>query len=162
MIQRRHRGSWLIVLSFVVALMLTALPMPDWAGIWRPAWVSLVLIYWCMALPERVGILVAALVGIHLDVISGTLLGQHALALSVVAFIAIQFYRRVRVLPLWQQGITIFGLVFVQQVLLLWINGIQGMPVMISAYWASPLISMVLWPWIFVVLRDLRRKYQVA
>lgn len=162
MIQQRHRGSWLIILSFVVALMLTALPMPDWAGIWRPAWVSLVLIYWCMALPERVGILVAALVGIHLDVISGTLLGQHALALSVVAFLAIQFYRRVRVLPLWQQGITIFGLVFVQQVFLLWINGIQGMPVMISAYWASPLISMVLWPWIFVVLRDLRRKYQVA
>jgi rod shape-determining protein MreD len=161
-IQQRHRGSWLIILSFVVALMLTALPMPDWAGIWRPAWVSLVLIYWCMALPERVGILVAALVGIHLDVISGTLLGQHALALSVVAFLAIQFYRRVRVLPLWQQGITIFGLVFVQQVFLLWINGIQGMPVMISAYWASPLISMVLWPWIFVVLRDLRRKYQVA
>jgi rod shape-determining protein MreD len=160
--QQRHRGSWLIVVSFVVALMLTALPMPDWASIWRPAWVSLVLIYWCMALPARVGILVAAFAGILLDVLYGTLLGQHALALSVVAFIALQFCRRIRVLPLWQQGITIFGLVFVQQVLLLWIIGIQGMPVMIPAYWASPLISMVLWPWIFVVLRDLRRQYQVV
>lgn len=162
MSQQRRRGGWIIVVSFVVSLMLTALPMPEWASIWRPAWVCLVLIYWCMALPARVGILVAACAGILLDVISGTLLGQHALALSLVAFIALEFHQRVRVLPLWQQGITIFGLVSVQQVLLLWINGIQGNPVMISAYWASPLISMVLWPWIFVVLRDTRRKFQVA
>lgn len=162
MTQQRHRGNWVIVMSFVVALMLMALPMPDWAGIWRPAWVALVLIYWCMALPTRVGIMVAFTLGIFLDVLSGTLLGQNALALSVVAFITLQFYQRVRVLPLWQQGITVFGLAFIHQVLLLWINGIQGMPVSFSAYWASPLISMVLWPWIFVVLRDMRRKYQVA
>lgn len=160
--QQRQRGSWVIVMSFVVALMLMALPMPDWAGMWRPAWVALVLIYWCMALPSRVGIMVAFTLGIFLDVLSGTLLGQNALALSVIAFITLQFYQRVRVLPLWQQGITVFGLAFVHQALLLWINGIQGMPVAVSAYWASPLISMVLWPWIFVVLRDLRRKYQVA
>jgi len=160
--QQKERGNWVIVMSFVVALMLMALPMPDWAGIWRPAWVALVLIYWCMALPTRIGIMVAFTLGIFLDVLSGTLLGQNALALSVVAFITLQFYQRVRVLPLWQQGITVFGLAFVHQVLILWINGIQGMPVSFSAYWASPLISMVLWPWIFVVLRDLRRKYQVA
>ncbi|MDH3412654.1 MAG: rod shape-determining protein MreD [Gammaproteobacteria bacterium] len=160
--QQAHRSNWVIVMSFVIALMLMALPMPDWAGIWRPAWVALVLIYWCMALPARVGIMVAFTLGIFLDVLSGTLLGQNALALSVVAFITLQFYQRVRVLPLWQQGITVFGLAFIHQVLLLWINGIQGMPVSFSDYWASPLISMVLWPWIFVVLRDMRRKYQVA
>jgi rod shape-determining protein MreD len=142
--------------------MLTALPMPDWAAVWRPAWLALVIIYWCMALPSRIGVLVAWFSGILLDVLVGTLLGQHALALSVVAFITLQFYRQVRVLPLWQQGITIFGLVFVHQVLVLWINGIQGMPVPVSAYWASPLISMVLWPWVFIVLRDIRRIYQVV
>lgn len=157
-----HRGNGVIVLSIIVALMLTALPMPDWAAVWRPAWVGLVIIYWCMALPSRIGILVAWFSGILLDVLAGTLLGQHALALSVVAFITLQFYRQVRVLPLWQQGITIFGLVFVHQVLVLWINGIQGMPVPVSAYWASPLISMVLWPWVFIVLRDIRRIYQVV
>jgi len=162
MSQQKERGNWVIVVSFVVALMLMALPMPDWAGIWRPAWVALVLIYWCMALPTRIGIMVAFTLGIFLDVLSGTLLGQNALALSVIAFITLQFYQRVRVLPLWQQGVTVFGLAFIHQVLVLWINGIQGMPVSFSAYWASPLISMVLWPWIFVVLRDLRRKYQVA
>lgn len=162
MTPQQHRGNWIISISFVIALMLMALPMPDWAGIWRPAWVALVLIYWCMALPGRVGVIAAFVLGLLLDVLSGTLLGQNALALCVVAFITLQFYQRVRVLPLWQQGLTVFGLIFVHQTLLLWINGIQGMPVMFSAYWASPLISMVLWPWIFIVLRDLRRKYQVT
>jgi rod shape-determining protein MreD len=47
---------WIIALSLVIALMLTALPLPEWAVNWRPAWVAMVLIYWCMALPERVGI----------------------------------------------------------------------------------------------------------
>ena len=82
----RHRGGWVIAASFVVALMLTALKLPEWALIWRPAWVALVLIYWCMAVPHRIGVAIAFLLGVFLDVMSGALLGQHALALTVVAF----------------------------------------------------------------------------
>lgn len=155
------RGIGIIALSFIIALMLTALPMPEWATLWRPAWVALVLIYWCMALPGRTGVLVGWSVGMLLDVMAGTLLGQHALALAVIAFIAHKLHRRVRVLPVWQQGLTVFGLVFVFQALVLWINGIMGMPVTINAYLAAPLISMLLWPWVFVVLRDTRRRFSV-
>lgn len=155
-------GSVAVALSFLVALMLTALPMPTWAAIWRPAWVPLVLIYWCMAAPGRTGVFIGFFLGLLLDVLTGTLLGQHALALSVVAFVAHRFHRQVRVLPLWQQGVSVFGLAFTYQALILWINGIQGMPVMAAAYWASPLVSMFLWPWVFVVLRDVRRRYQVS
>ena len=162
MTERGREGAWAIAISLVVALMLMALPMPAWAALWRPAWVALALIYWCMAVPGRVGIVSAWSVGLLLDVISGTLLGQHALGLSIVAYITHKTHRRVRVLPLWQQGISVFGLVFAYQVILLWINGIQGIPVMAPAYWASPLISTILWPWVFVVLRDVRRKYRVA
>jgi rod shape-determining protein MreD len=151
-----------VAVSFLVALMLTALPMPSWAALWRPAWVALVLIYWCMGAPGRTGVFLGWLLGLLMDVLAGTLLGQHALALSVVAFVTHRFHRQVRVLPIWQQGISVFGLVFVYQSLILWINGIQGMPVLASAYWSSPLVSMLLWPWVFVVLRDVRRRYQVA
>ena len=155
------RGTGIIAFSFVVALMLTALPMPEWAILWRPAWVALVLIYWCMALPGRAGVLVGWSVGMLMDVMAGTLLGQHALALAIVAFIAHKMHRRVRVLPLWQQGLTVFGLVFVFQALVLWINGIKGMPVSVSAYLAAPLVSMLLWPWVFVLLRDTRRRFSI-
>ncbi len=155
-------GYTAIVLSFVVALMLTALPMPPWAALWRPAWVALVLIYWCMAAPTYTGIVMGWTLGLFLDVLAGTLLGQHALALAIVAFVAHRFHRQVRVLPIWQQGVSVFGLVFLYQALILWITGIQGMPILAAAYWSSPLVSMLLWPWIFIVLRDVRRRYRVA
>ena len=155
-------GYTAIVISFLVALMLTALPMPAWAALWRPAWVALVLIYWCMAAPSYTGVVMAWVLGLFLDVLAGTLLGQHALALAVVAFVAHRFHRQVRVLPVWQQSVSVFGLVFLYQVLILWITGIQGLPVIASAYWSAPLVSMLLWPWIFIVLRDVRRRYQVA
>ena len=157
-----HQGRWVILATFVFALLLTALPMPESVALWRPAWVALVLVYWCMAAPERVGVVVGWTAGLFLDVMTGTLLGQHALGLSVVAYLACRTHRRVRVLPLWRQGVTVFALVFLYQVLVLWSNGIRGIPVMASAYWISPLVSMLLWPWIFVVLRVVRRRYSVV
>ena len=154
-----HRGRWVIPSTFVFALLLTALPMPESTAIWRPAWVALILVYWCMAAPERVGVVAGWTAGLFLDVMTGTLLGQHALGLSVVAYVAHRTHRRVRVLPLWRQGITIFALVFLYQALVLWSNGIRGIPVTAPAYWISPLVSTLLWPWIFVVLRVVRRRY---
>lgn len=158
----RQSANVAVAVSFLIALMLTALPMPSWAALWRPAWVALVLIYWCMAAPGRTGVFLGWFLGVLMDVLAGTLLGQHALALAVVAFVTHRFHRQVRVLPIWQQGISVFVLVFVYQALILWINGIQGLPVLASAYWSSPLVSMILWPWVFVVLRDVRRRYAVA
>jgi rod shape-determining protein MreD len=155
------RGTWIVTASFVVALALAKLPMPDSAELWRPSWVALVLIYWCIALPERTGVLVGWMVGLLVDVMSGTLLGQHALAFAVTAFAAHKLHLRMRVLPLWQQAVTVFALVFVSQLLILWINGIKGTSFALSAYLTVPLVSMLLWPWVFVVLRDARRRFHV-
>ena len=154
-----QQSRLVIATTFVIALLLTALPMPESAAIWRPAWVALVLIYWCMAVPERVGVAVGWMAGLFLDVMTGTLLGQHALGLTVVAWVAHHTHRRVRVLPLWRQAITVFVLLFLYQALVLWSNGIRGIPVAATAYWTSPLVSTLLWPWLFVVLRGVRRRY---
>ena len=162
MILHRRHGSWVIVVSFLVAFALTALPLPEWAELWRPAWGALVLVYWCMAVPQRVGVAVAFIIGLGLDVLQGTLLGQHALALSVVAFVAHKVYLHVRVLPLWQQGVGIFVLILGYQGIIVWITGMQGLMVHGIAIWTTPFVSMLLWPWIFVVLRDMRRRYSVS
>ena len=162
MIGGRSHGLWVIVASFIVAYILTALPLPEWAELWRPAWGALVLIYRCMAVPQRVGVAVAFTVGLGLDVLQGTLLGQHALALCVIAFATHKFHLQVRVLPLWQQGIGVFGLVFTYQGFVVWITGMQGLNVSGIAMWTAPVVSMVLWPWVFVLLRDLRRRYHVS
>jgi len=147
-----------IYLSLLVALILMILPLPDGVQIYRPNWVALTLIYWSMALPKRVGLWFAFFTGIILDTSQGTLLGQHTLALVVVIFLNMNFYQRIRVLVLAQQAVYVFVLLLINQVLVAWVEGILGRPTPLLAYFGAPLVGMLIWPWVFVVLRDIRRK----
>ena len=159
--QSDHSRGWIIALSLLVALMLTAMPLPEWAVNWRPAWVAMVLIYWCMALPDRVGIGISWTLGLLLDVQQGTVLGQNALGLAVIAFITLKSHQRLRVFPLVQQAILICCYILLFQVIVLWIKSMLGIPPMHWSYWMPAFSSMLLWPWIFIILRDVRRKFKV-
>lgn len=157
----RH-GTWVIVVSLAMAFILNLVPVPEWADRLRPQWVALVLLYWCMALPERAGVGVAWVMGLLLDVARGTLLGQHALAMSLMALITLKSHQRVRVLPLWEQALTAFLFLMVNQLTIHWVNGISGFPPTDWWYLAPPISSTVLWPWLFVLMRDLRRRFRVT
>lgn len=157
----RHHGGWVIAFTFVVALMLTMLPLPDWAALFRPEWVAMVLIYWCLALPDRVGVGIGWTAGLLLDVVKGALLGQHALALALVAYLTIHLHQRIRVFPLWQQALFVLLMVALNQMLVLWVKGVIGQPPNSWLYWLPSLTSMLLWPWAFLILRDLRRTFLV-
>ena len=158
----RHRGGAVIVATLVAALMLSVISMPEWARYWRPDWVALVLIYWCIALPERVGIGSAWFVGLLLDILNGTLLGSYAFSLAVVAYLAIVMHQRTRVLPLAHQAITILVLVIMYRMLLWWIDGITSQPSGSWEYWLTPVVDTLLWPWTFLLLRSLRRAFHVS
>jgi len=157
----RH-GTSVIITTFIVALLLSILPLPDWAQEMRPQWYTLALIYWCLALPQRVGVGVGWLVGIIVDVMTGTLLGQHALALALVAFIVVEIHQRVRLFPLWQQALTVLVLLLVEKLLSLWVMGAVSTPTPPLTFWIPPLVGMFLWPWVYIVLRDLRRRFHVS
>ena len=147
-----------IPISLVVALILMILPLPDWAQMYRPNWMALALIYWSMALPQRVGLWFAFFSGIVLDTSLGTLLGQHTLALVIVVYFNLNFYQRIRVLALAQQAIYVFALLLINQVVVAWVEGALGRPTPFLAYFGAPLIGMLIWPWVFVILRDVRRR----
>ncbi|MCU7842612.1 MAG: rod shape-determining protein MreD [Candidatus Thiodiazotropha sp. (ex Monitilora ramsayi)] len=151
-----------IYVTIIIGYLLTLMALPEWAQSFRPQWVALILIYWCMALPERIGVGVGFLVGLLLDVLTGTLLGQHALGLSVVAYLTIKLHLRVRVMPLRQQVFTIFILLLVERLLALWSTGAAGYPTPSLWYWATPVVGMLLWPWIYILLRDTRRRFHVS
>lgn len=161
MAARNHHGGWVIFASFVIALMLVALPLPGWAEHLRPQWVVLVMIYWCMALPHRFGIGFSWLAGLFVDVLTGALLGQHALAYAVVAYVVIKLYQRVRVFPLWQQALLVFVLVLLSQLLTLWIKGAIGKVPDSWTYWLPSITSTLIWPWAFLLMRDIRRRFRV-
>lgn len=161
----RHRGRTVIARSFILAMMLTMVPMPSWMPSWvdslRPEWATMVLIYWCMALPQRVGVGIGWVVGLFLDVIHGALLGQYAMALAVVAYITISLHQRLRIYPIMQQALIVLLLILLQQLLVIWVKGFIGQSPDSLLYWMPSLTSMLLWPWLFLLLRDVRRQYRV-
>lgn len=157
----KHQGGLMILLSFIVALILTMMPLPTWAEILRPQWVSIVLIYWVIALPDRVGVFIAWIVGLFFDVASGALLGQNAIAMAFIAYLAIKLHLRIRIFPLWQQAMSVLILVALYQMITLWIKGMIGMTTQGPSYWLPSISSMLAWPLVYLVLRAYRRHYKI-
>lgn len=157
----QHQGGWIITATFVIALMLTILPLPEWGQTIRPAWMAMTLIYWCIALPDRIGVVIAWCIGLVLDVASGALLGQNAIAFAFIAFLSIKLHQRIRLFPLWQQAMSVMVLIALFQMLTLWIRGSIGHSTPDWAYWTPSLTSMLVWPMVFTLLRSLRRSYRV-
>lgn len=155
-------GTRVILISLGVALFLTILPMPEWAEDFRPQWVAMTLIYWALALPDRVGVFWAWGAGLVLDVTSGTLLGQHALSLSVPVYLAVELHPRIRTFPVLQQSLSVWILLLVERLLCLWVIGATGQPTPTLWYWVPTFVGMLLWPWLFILLRGLRRRFAVA
>lgn len=156
------RGTSVIIATFIVALLLTIVPMPDWLAVARPEWGALFLLYWCIMLPFRVGVGSAWVLGLMLDVLRGALLGQHALALTVVAYLALKLHLRLRLYPLRQQALSVLVLVTIFQLLLLWTSGMIGKPATSWLYWLPALSSMLVWPLVFGALTAVRRGFDVA
>lgn len=157
-----QHGNGVILLTFVAAFMLTLLPLPEWAEHLRPAWVTMVLIYWCLALPQRIGVVSGWVAGLFLDVVNGALLGQYALALALIAFIIHGMHRRVRLYPVWQQAMMVMLLLLMQQLLVIWVRGFIGQSPDTLLHWLPAFTSMLLWPWLFIILRDVRRRYRMS
>ena len=157
----KGRNGWVIIASFVIAMILSVLALPLQIQMFMPEWTLLILIYWCMALPLRVGIGMAWIVGLFIDVLRDTLLGQYALAFALIAFLTLHLHQRIRVVPLWQQSISIFVLTLISALIVFWAKGIQGLAPEFWKILFSPTISALIWPAIFVLMRNLRRFYQV-
>lgn len=155
-------GGWVIAATFVLAMMLSIVPLPAWGEYLRPAWVPMVLIYWCLALPHRVGVVIGWTAGLLQDVLQDAVLGQHALAYAAIAFLALKLHQRMRVFPLGQQALTVLLLVTLSQLILLWIRGIIGESPDLWLYLLPALSSTFLWPWVFLIMRDVRRRYRVS
>lgn len=149
--------SMTIFLSVVAAIALTIVPLPDLLSSYRPAWIPLVLIYWTMALPKLIGVGTAWFLGLYMDAAEGTLLGQHALGYAVTAYISIRLHQQIRAHPLSQQALAIGLILLPLMSITLWVKGIQGEAPNTLLYWAPIFTSMLIWPWVYLSLRWLRR-----
>lgn len=152
----RLRNGWVLPASVVVALLLGLLPLPVLLQPLRPYWLALVLAYWVIEAPERVGLGYVFATGIIADLMYGNLLGEQALRLVVMAFILQRFRARLRFFPLWQQALAIGGLLLNDRIVHSAIHLALGEPLLPWEYWWAPLLGMLLWTPLFLLLDALR------
>jgi rod shape-determining protein MreD len=136
--------------------MLGLLPLPNTVAAFKPFWLALVLCYWLLEGPERVGLGVAFLIGLAADLLHGTLLGEHALRLCMLAFIVLRFRPRLRFFTLWQQALAVLAILLNDRIVVLMVRGFSGEGMPPAAFWIAPLTGMLLWPWLFLALDGLR------
>jgi len=146
----------LVFLTVVAAILLSLLPLPEALLPFKPYWVAMVVIYWALETQDMMGMGLAFLTGLVLDVLSGSLMGMHALSLVVMVFLVQRFRSRLRFFPPWQQALSVFGLLVNDRIILIWITALLGEPMPTWKYWLAPLVGMALWPWIFLLLDRMR------
>ena len=145
-----------VLITLMVGLMLTIMPLPDAIEAFRPNWLALLMIFWAMQLPRTWSVGSAWIVGIVLDVSYGTLLGQHALALCLVVFATVRFHLLMRVFPMSQLSATVFALLTLYQFVLYWVNGVAGVTAPAMTYWAPVLTGTLVWPFFYTFLSGVR------
>ena len=135
-----------LLLSVVVALILTVLPLPPWLDVLRPAFLVLTVLFWSVNAPRTGGLALGFFAGLMLDVFQGPVLGQHALALSLVTYIAVREHQRIRSKPAIQQALIVFAALIVYEIVLFMIDGWTGRPVTSPLRWVHTLTGALIWP----------------
>ncbi len=154
----RSRSWFVPALSLVLTLALSLVPLPNAISSFRPDWVAVVLLYWSLTAPRRFSLLTAFWMGIVLDTLTGSLLGQHALALLVIVYLAERLHLRIRVFPASQLGLTVLVLLGLYEFILFWIDGVAGRTVPLSERWGPPLAGTLVWLALLAVFDSGRRE----
>ena len=159
-------GGWLILLTLAAAMLLAVVHLPEtwpeWLGWMRPVWVALVLFYWVMELPHRIGLIAAWIVGLFVDVLQADPLGLNGALLAAITYFGWRFYERLRMYALLQQGGVIFLLLIgTEAVRMLALAVIDGRGLSWGAL-GPPTMSLVAWPFVVLVLEALRRRVRVV
>ena len=161
--QNRAHATWVILLTLFIAYLLAIVPFPDWAMNYRPEWVPMVLIYWAMALPYRVGIGWAWAVGLVLDILEGSILGINAISLVIIAYVTISLHQRMRMFSTLQQSGLVLALVGLNLMVCHWLLIVTGQSVPANLmYLMAALTSAIIWPSLFQLLRQIRRGFRVT
>ena len=154
-------GKGSIYLTILLALLLTILPLPAIIDPYRPDWLTLVIVYWVIALPHRVNVGTAWIAGLLLDILMGSTLGVRALALAIMAYVAAVQFQKIRNFSVWQQAMVVGIISLLGQLTVFWAEHLFAVVTMNYRMFWSCLSTTLLWPWVFLSLRKLRRKFHI-
>lgn len=153
------KTDFAVFATLLVAFCLSVTPLPDWAMLARPELPIMVLAYWIMALPERYGVWTALLVGIFQDGLAGTYIGVHGLTYAIAAAIVVMSYQQLRMYGAWKQALAMgFLLCMIQWLELVLKSALMPMHYSLAQVLLPAISAILVWPWLMLILRDLRRR----
>lgn len=155
-----HNGI-IILLTFVIALMANIMPLPIAVDAFRPDWVLVVILYWCLALPNRVNVGTAWFFGLLLDILLGSVLGIHAAAMALTVYIIAGNFQKIRNFSVWQQALIMGVLSALYHLLVFWFQRFLTDVIFLPHYLYPVLTTVILWPWAFLLLRKIRRHFKI-
>lgn len=158
---RQRLALWWFVGTLVIALLSMLVPLPDVLEPFKPYWPALVLLYWSLESGERVTLGLAFTMGLAADLLDGVLLGEQALRLTALVFIALRFRSRLRFFPMWQQTLAVLALLVNDRILLTIVRVFAGDALPPASWWISPFVGAALWPFVFLLLDDLRMRLRL-
>jgi len=133
-----------IAFSLVVAFLLNLMPWGQMAGV--PDFVALALVFWNIHQPRRVGISIAFVMGLLMDVNGATLLGENALAYTLLSYFAITIHRRVLWFPLRTQALHVLPLLLLAQAVELVVQVLVTGKYPDWFYFSESFVAALLWP----------------
>jgi len=136
-------------------------PLPGVLEPFKPYWPALILLYWALESEDRVSLGLAFAIGLGADLLNGVVLGEQALRLCALVFIALRFRSRLRFFPMWQQTLAVLALLLNDRLLLLIVRVLAGASLPPASWWISPFVGALLWPFLFLLLDDLRARLRI-
>ncbi len=142
------KGYVTIAITLLMGMVLTILPLPGRAVWLRPYWVLLIIIFWVLSSPGWVGIGVAWLIGLVMDLLTGTILGQQAFLFSLIAFFVLKLQNWMVHMPLIQQTSAILLLVIIYSIINMFLTVFILHAPVDKDFWLPAVTSVVVWPWL--------------
>lgn len=135
-----------IYLTFLIGMLIELVPLPPGSTRWIPDFVGMLLLYWVINQPSRVNIGTAFVLGLVADVATAGLFGQHALAYSTTAFLALLRQRQLVMFNLGQQALAVMALMLANQLIMMVARMATGASFVGWGYFIPPLIGALMWP----------------
>jgi len=152
----RQSSSLMRTLTMLAGLVFQIIPLPSGLDLARPYLLALFLCYWCLETPEKAGLGTAFIYGLLSDLFSSGMLGEQALRLVILAFLVSRFRARLRFFPLWQQALAVFALLLNDRLIMSLLHWLVNDHGLCWVAWLSPVLGMLVWPWLFVGIDMLR------
>ena len=140
------RFTGAIIVTLLLAFVLSIVPIKEEWVLWRPEWMALTLIHWALYMPKKSSLILAWFVGLLVDALQGSILGQHAFGFALVVLMTFRIRPHILVDSFSHQLFVLFIVLGTYLHVNLWILGITGNSPAGWGYWLTVASSIIIWP----------------